>query len=105
MSRVRILASAGPGEVRVVAWDGAILDAAVWRPGSPDGVGDLHRGRVGKMVPAMAGVNALRSDHGWLSAGVEAYTRTAPSPESLATAKSSRPLPSKSPAVMFRPPR
>ena len=26
--------------------DGALLDYAIWRPGAPDGVGDLHRGRV-----------------------------------------------------------
>jgi hypothetical protein len=52
---MKILATAGPGEVRVVAWDGGMVDAAVWRPGSPDGVGDVHRGRVGRVVPAMAG--------------------------------------------------
>ena len=43
----RILAWCSPGEVRVAALDGdALLDAAIWRPGAPDGVGDLHRGRV-----------------------------------------------------------
>lgn len=52
---MRILASASPGEVRVAAWNGQLVDAAIWRPGSPDGVGDLHRGRIGKIVPAMAG--------------------------------------------------
>ena len=36
--------------------DGTMLDYAIWRPGRPDGVGDLFRGRVTARVPAMAGV-------------------------------------------------
>ena len=32
-----------------------LLDYALWRPGAPDGVGDLHRGRVVAVVPGMAG--------------------------------------------------
>ena len=52
----RILAWCSPGEVRVAALDGdALLDAAIWRPGAPDGVGDLHRGRVDAVASAMAG--------------------------------------------------
>ncbi len=52
----RILAWCSPGEVRVAALDGdALLDAAIWRPGAPDGVGDTCRGRVDAAVPAMAG--------------------------------------------------
>ena len=52
----RILAAASPGEVRVaVVRDGMLLDYAIWRPGAPDGVGDIHRGRVIARVPAMAG--------------------------------------------------
>jgi hypothetical protein len=53
---MRVLASAGPGEVRVLAMDhdGAV-DAAIWRPGAPDGVGDLHRGRILSHRPALAG--------------------------------------------------
>jgi Ribonuclease G/E len=52
----RILASASPGEVRVaVVRDGTLLDYAIWRPGAPDGVGDLYRGRVTARMPAMAG--------------------------------------------------
>jgi Ribonuclease G/E len=52
----RILACASPGEVRVAAVrDGTLLDYAIWRPGAPDGVGDLYRGRVAARVPAMAG--------------------------------------------------
>ena len=35
--------------------DGALLDYAIWRPGAPDGVGDLYRGRVMARVAAMAG--------------------------------------------------
>ena len=52
----RILAAASPGEVRVaVVRDAALLDYAIWRPGAPDGIGDLYRGRVTARVPAMAG--------------------------------------------------
>jgi hypothetical protein len=32
-----------------------MLDYAIWRPGAPDGVGDVSRGRVIARVPAMAG--------------------------------------------------
>ena len=54
---VRILAACSPGEVRVAAMrDGAMLDYAIWRPGRPDGVGDVLRGRAAARVPAMAGV-------------------------------------------------
>ena len=53
---MKILASASPGEVRVAAWDhDGLIDYAIWRPGAPDGVGDLYRGRVTARVPAMAG--------------------------------------------------
>ena len=52
----RILAASSPGEVRVaVTHATALSDYAIWRPGSPDGVGDLHRGRVRARAPAMAG--------------------------------------------------
>ena len=52
----RILALCGPGEIRVVAeHGGALLDYAIWRPGRPDGVGDLHRGRIEARIPQMAG--------------------------------------------------
>ena len=45
-----------PGEVRVAVLDGdVLLDFAIWRPGRPDGVGDIYRGRVVAHVPAMAG--------------------------------------------------
>ena len=52
---MNILAAASPGEIRVAAWDGALADYAIDRPGAPDGVGDLHRGRVLSRVPALAG--------------------------------------------------
>ncbi len=51
-----IRAAASPGEVRVAAIDDlGLLDYAIWRPAAPDGVGDLHRGRVIARAPAMAG--------------------------------------------------
>lgn len=53
---IEIRAAASPGEVRVAAVEGdRLLDYALWRPGAPDGVGDLYRGRVIASVPAMAG--------------------------------------------------
>lgn len=56
VSSWRILAASSPGEVRVAVMHGATLsDYAIWRPGSPDGVGDLHRGRVRARAPALAG--------------------------------------------------
>ncbi|MCX7383213.1 MAG: ribonuclease, partial [Alphaproteobacteria bacterium] len=59
---MRILARASPGEVRVAAWDGTLVDAAIWRPGSPDGVGDIHRGRVTRKFPALAGAFVALAD-------------------------------------------
>ncbi|WP_419729458.1 ribonuclease E/G [Lichenicola sp.] len=58
---VRLLVACSPGEIRIaVAGDGgpdapALTDYALWRPGAPDGVGDLHRGRVEAVVPALGG--------------------------------------------------
>jgi Ribonuclease G/E len=53
---MRVLASWSPGEVRVAAVDpSGLVDLAIWRPGAPDGVGDLHRARIFACVPAMAG--------------------------------------------------
>lgn len=52
----RILAVSSPGEVRTaVVEQGKLVDYAIWRPGAPDGVGDLHRGRVIARVASMAG--------------------------------------------------
>lgn len=65
---VVVLASVGPGEVRVAAIDGDdLLDYAIWRPGAPDGVGDLHRGRVIARLPALGGAFvALEGAEGFL---------------------------------------
>ena len=53
---VTILVSASPGELRTALLQGGVLtEAWVERPGRPDGVGDLHRGRVSAVAPAMAG--------------------------------------------------
>src|SRR5579875_801853 len=51
---MRILAETSPGEVRIAVVDGTgmLVDFAIWRPGRPDGVGDLHRGRVIARVAA-----------------------------------------------------
>lgn len=63
-----IFAVSSPGEIRViVARNGGLADFALWRPGAPDGVGDLHRGRVVATVPAMAGAFvALANAEGFL---------------------------------------
>ncbi len=53
---VSIRVATSPGEVKVAVVDGrGLRDFCLWRPGSPDGVGDVHRGRVIASVPAMAG--------------------------------------------------
>ena len=65
---VRILLEASPGEVRAaaVAVDdrlfAGLTDYALWRPGAPDGLGDLWRGRVRKRVPSMAGAFVALGD-------------------------------------------
>ncbi|MFT9090102.1 MAG: ribonuclease E/G [Gluconacetobacter sp.] len=52
----RILAASAPGEIRIAVTDDAgLCDYALWRPGWPDGVGDLHRGRAGARLAAMGG--------------------------------------------------
>jgi Ribonuclease G/E len=54
--QVTIHAAWSPGEVRVAAiTDRALVDYALWRPGAPDGVGDIYRARISSIVPAMAG--------------------------------------------------
>ncbi|MBV8455911.1 MAG: ribonuclease E/G [Acetobacteraceae bacterium] len=53
---VTIHVSSSPGERRIAASrDGLLIDYAIWRPGAPDGVGDLHVGRIIARAPAMAG--------------------------------------------------
>ena len=55
-SAVIILADSSPGELRVAAIrDGRLLDYAITRPGAPDLVGAVLRGRVAARVPALAG--------------------------------------------------
>lgn len=73
-----ILAASGPGEVRVAVADGdRLLDYAIWRPGAPDGVGDIHRGRVVARVPAMAGAFvAIEGAEGFLPDSAGAAGRT-----------------------------
>ncbi len=59
----RIAASSSPGEVRIALLEGDMLaDYAIWRPGAPDGLGDIHLGRVIAAVPAMAGAFVLLAD-------------------------------------------
>src|SRR6185437_1601869 len=38
-----------------VVRDDILIDYALWRPGAPDGVGDIVMGRVTAVAPAMAG--------------------------------------------------
>ncbi len=53
---IRIRVAASPGERRIAVCDGdKLLDYAIWRPGAPDGFGDVLAGRVIARVPAMAG--------------------------------------------------
>lgn len=58
---IRVAASPGEAQVAVVR-DGVLLDYALWRPGAPDGVGDLWRGRVTARIPAMAGAFVALGD-------------------------------------------
>ena len=53
---IQIAASVSPGEIRLaVTVGGTLEDYALWRPGAPDGLGDVHWGRIAARVPAMAG--------------------------------------------------
>jgi ribonuclease G len=53
---LRLLAAASPGEIRVALVRGAsLLGYAIERPGAPDGVGDVHRGRIAARRPALGG--------------------------------------------------
>ncbi len=65
---VRLLAASSPGEVRIAAVESErLLDYALWRPGAPDGVGDLYRGRIETVLPALGGAFvALGSGSGFL---------------------------------------
>lgn len=76
---LRILAACSPGELRVAVADGDMLiDYAIHRPGAPDGVGDVHRGRILACVPAMAGAFvAIAGSEGFLPDSAGAAGRTA----------------------------
>ncbi|MFC7736994.1 ribonuclease E/G [Roseomonas sp. GCM10028921] len=57
MADAGILISTSPGERRTALWrDGRLEAAFVERPARPDGVGDIHIGRVTARVPALSGV-------------------------------------------------
>ena len=63
-----IRVATSPGEIRAVACDAqGPLDYAIERPGAPDGVGDLHRGRITARLPALAGSFVRQHDgsHGF----------------------------------------
>lgn len=66
--KARIRVAWSPGELRVaVVRDGVLTDYALWRPGAPDGMGDMFRGRIVARVPAMAGAFvALPDQEGFL---------------------------------------
>ncbi|MCQ8240578.1 ribonuclease E/G [Rhizosaccharibacter radicis] len=52
----RILAACRPGEIRIALLAGdALQEYSLWRPGSPDGLGDIHRGRVDHVAPTLGG--------------------------------------------------
>ena len=58
-----ILISASPGERRIALLQGgALVEAWVERPAHPDGVGDLQRGRIAAVAPAMAGAFVALAD-------------------------------------------
>lgn len=63
-----ILADTAPGEARVaLVHNGRLADFALWRPGAPDGVGDIHIGRAAARVPGLGGVFvALHDAQGFL---------------------------------------
>jgi ribonuclease G len=61
MTELRVACS--PGEARIAAFDGdTLLDFALWRPGKPDGFGDLHAVRVTAPMEAMGGAFVTLAD-------------------------------------------
>jgi Ribonuclease G/E len=58
---IRIASSPGEAQIAVVE-DNRLVDFSLWRPGAPDGVGDVHRGRVIAHVPGMAGCFVALAD-------------------------------------------
>ena len=56
MTGAEIRVSAAPGERRTaLIEDGRLAEAWIERPARPDGVGDVHLGRVRAVVPALSG--------------------------------------------------
>ncbi len=56
--------SASPGEIRTALLrDGLVVEVWVERPANPDGVGDLHRGRIAAVAPAMSGAFVALADN------------------------------------------
>ena len=52
----RIALRCRPGEIEIGAWVAdRLVDYALWRPGAPDGLGDVHCGRVTARVTALGG--------------------------------------------------
>lgn len=63
MMEIRVACS--PGEARIAVIDGETLeDFAFWRPGRPDGYGDLHTVRVTAPMDAMNGAFVVLADGG-----------------------------------------
>ena len=58
---IRVATSPGEAQIAVVD-DNRLLDFSLWRPGAPDGVGDIHQGRVIALVPGMAGAFVALTD-------------------------------------------
>lgn len=60
---VSIRVATSPGEAHIaVVDDNRLVDFSLWRPGAPDGVGEIHRGRVIALVPGMAGAFVALTD-------------------------------------------
>ncbi|WP_158924129.1 ribonuclease E/G [Acidisphaera sp. S103] len=60
---ISIRVATSPGEARIaVVDDNRLVDFFLWRFGTPDGVGDVHRGRIMAHVPAMAGAFVALAD-------------------------------------------
>ncbi len=78
MAQALIRVGASPGERRTALLiDDVLVEAWVERPARPDGVGDLHRGRVTALAPAMAGafVALAGGETGFLPEGEASATR------------------------------
>ncbi|EHH68101.1 ribonuclease E/G [Gluconobacter morbifer] len=67
---IEIRAACSPGEMRIAVIDhDVLLDAALWRPGIPDGFEDRHVVRVQTVAPALGGAFVLLAggESGFLS--------------------------------------